>query len=444
MGYTERVADFYAVTWRALMRSVLHVEPSRTAWMRLERTAGVAITSPTADRVAHYFRLSPLEVLDMHLSRFHGSALDIPPHLEKGFDPVAVSNTAPPRVKLRDIGMLRPQDWAGACHECLREHPARWRLSWRLRWHIACTRHGTFIVDSAGSPVQTVDPAVAEAQILLLERLRPSAENQRFFENLRTVVRNHFVTTGKTRPPASHREFTTEALAAILPGAVDQALKAAAHAPRPIAALRPERKTLAERLDELIPLHRPQEATTLARLPILMPMRWYVPDLSDLSYPVPIRAGRGFAAAAVYLVAGGSITALTTRPGSRPQIGSVLARMLRTLEEEGRLELYWAAINAAAEGVLDEDIDYLARSRAASNPETYARALSVVPARGQDRSVLRTWLVDQWACAMTTTPNPRPSVRSGRIEVFDREHGATLTRVLDTLASPRVVAAEGG
>lgn len=429
-GYTRRVAAFYEVTWRTLVRHALlggsGTCPSPLGWSLLERTEGVAITNETAVALAHYFRLTRDQVLDMHLIRFEGSALIVDDGIRREFDPNWQSAA---RRYVHELGAVWSTRRAATCRACLREKPHYRPLTWRLRWHAVCVRHGVLITDAPEDQHGfTATPAILAAQAEILGRLTPSDENRMFFQRLHFAVQAAEGPVVHVHP--SMGEVPPARLAELLPAILGttSALLRPTH-----AALSKGRdyRSLERRLSAYLPLRPARPAgPALDHVPLLLPPRWFVPDLSDLSYPLALTAGRSAGAAAVLLLAGGHIDDLRDRYGVRLHGPSRLLELLQRLEQEGRLENYWAAVRVAADGVLNEAIDYQMRTRMAADERTYDRARDAIPAEGQNHRLLRTWLVDQWACTFISTYRSRSSVVNGRIEDFDREYGVTLTAVL--------------
>lgn len=429
-GYTQRVAAFYGVAWRALVRHTLlgasDASPSPLVLSLLERIEGVAITNHTATALAHYFRLTPSQVLDMHLTRFDGSALTIDSRIRREFDPYCMSAA---RRYVHELGAVWSTRRAATCPACLRESPHYRALTWRLRWHVVCMHHGVLITDApADHNSFTATPPILAAQAEILRRLTPSDENQAFFQRLQLALQAAEGLSVWVQP--SLRRVLPARLAELLPVVTREAARATGSK---LGGARGGKDygPMERGLRNYVPLCSVRPVgPSLDHVPLLLPTRWFIPELSDLSYPMPMTAGRSAGAAAVALLAGGRIDDVRDRYGSRLHGPSRLLKLLQRLEQEGRLESYWAAARTAADGVLAEAIDYPMRTQMANDERTYEHARDVLPAEGQNHRLLRTWLVDQWACTFTSTYRPRSSVVNGRIEDFDRDYGATLTAVL--------------
>lgn len=82
----------------------------------------------------------------------------------------------------------------------------------------------------------------------------------------------------------------------------------------------------------------------------------------------------------------------------------------------------------AGRALIDEDVNYRAREQVCLDERARTIAATVAPAAHV--GMMRTWLVDQWACTFTTTRQARPSVRNGSIEHFDRRHGTQMRAAL--------------
>lgn len=437
-GYLDRVGAAYRLQRRTVLRHVLGIDLRGTARaLAVERTLGIAVLESTAARFAHGLGIDPDAVNGMHLTRFHGSALHIPADARKVFDPSAVQPAG--RRHSPRLGFLWSPRRKASCPDCRRERPDHWPLSWRLRWHVVCVQH-LQLIDEAGALTARHEPdsnAVA-AQKVILDRLAVGEENQTFFEKL------GIATAAYLRAPATSPRRLADAspleLIDTLPAAVDRALNRSNREARPGPEMwRPSPSRpwtdvpVKRRIEERTPLtRRMTDAVELARLPVLLPLRWLVPELADLTFPVPIHRGRAIAGVAVHILAsGGDIDGARNRPGQRQGGPIALAHLLERLEAEGRLESYWDAVRSAVTGVLREGIDYSSRRAFMYDSGVYDAGLRVIPDGDQNATVLRTWLVDQWACAHTSTYSPRLSTQTGRLEAFDRRYGQRLTDALE-------------
>lgn len=424
-GYLDRVADHLDVPRASLLGDALGRNPRDLRYWYTCAAAGVAATDTTFTALAAYFRLRPGQVRRMHLQVFAGSALHLRPEDIVAFDPAHGTPARQyPAHRFQALHQIRRPH---GCPQCLRERPGIWPLTWRLRWHLACAEHHAMhVADPAGVawssiPAQVVTPELLECQRQILHRLTPRPGNRAYFTHLETNIRLRVGSRWCNVEPAHLAAVIPDAVAAI-PDEGHPNLDA-------IARLRAHgrgKRGVSRLLTTPHPhqdLPRPPET-----YPQLLPTRHYVPDLSDLLYPTGLRIGRSVTATAVYMHAT-SVDAATAAAAlhqpARTDL-SLLDAVLR-LRQAGRLEAFWAAIAQAAVAVHSDAIDYGRRRQLADRAEV--RALASTAAPSADTWMLRTWVVDQWACTYTT-PNERPSSRNGLIEVYDRTYGAAMRAAL--------------
>lgn len=415
LGYTRRVAAYYRIPWMLLMRPVIPADPLRLRYPTSPRLSGVAATTDTLTIFAGYFRLTLTEVADMHLTRFHGSALTFTPESVAAHDPRL---PAPPDHILRGqrLGRLVSPRRPRACPECLRRQPRHRELTWRLRWHYACLTHGLLIVDESTSPDRTAShPLALDTQAEILDRLTPSPVNRAFFTAL-----DRRLTTALRRPGGRRWEGSdSHTIAAHAPQAAAQAVAYVLPGPDPMALLLAGPRVRSRTLDP-------------AWVPPLLPRRHFVPDLADLLYPVPLRTGREIAACAA-LVRGARMTPADAArvAGQRTRTPYRLEQALTVLARHGRLDPFLEALDRALGDLITDRIDYAARTRAvadsAHRAELRAAALHGHPAA--DPWIVKSWLVEHWACTYTAG-HERVTSRDGRLDRFDRDHGPALTAAL--------------
>jgi len=171
--------------------------------------------------------------------------------------------------------------------------------------------------------------------------------------------------------------------------------------------------------------------------PHLLPTRLFVGRFSDLLFPAMVRDGRSVAALGTLMSATGSdlYTAIEFLPPRRRIRNlSKFFQQLVHLEHEGRAELFWRECRRAVIAVIEDDVDYRVREAVCSAPVSVHAAITAEPAAHQ--GMVRTWLVDQWACTYTSS-RVRPSVLDRSIEDFDRCYGPGMRSALEQIVQER-------
>lgn len=416
LGYTHRVAAFYHLPWRALMRHLIPHDPHSLRYWHMPRLAGYAATNPTLNTLATFFRLNPTEAAAMHLSHYHGSALEFPPHVVLALDPL---NTDPADVSMGPIGRLVPVRTPRGCLDCLRDRPDHRPLSWHLTFHVACVHHGLLHVPLERHERMPADPTTIDAQALILQRLKPHPENRRFFTTLELILAAR---AGEGRPQRLNAKTT------LLANALPEAVPLAAD-PDPSIALGYALDT-ANRLGHITLPRISTEPVDPRWIPPLLPTRHLIPDLADLLYPLPIRQAREVAACAARMsLTGENAATASSILDQRARTPATVHHTLRRLQSHGRLGHFLDATGHAAQALLREQVDYPQRALHAGRTDFAAVANRIViVAPGMAKS----WLVDQWACTYTSS-RERTTSRDGRLEAYDRDHGPGITAALEAL-----------
>ena len=83
---------------------------------------------------------------------------------------------------------------------------------------------------------------------------------------------------------------------------------------------------------------------------------------------------------------------------------------------------------------MENGVDYRAREAICSDPAAFRVSIHAEPSAHQ--GMVRTWLVDQWACTYTSS-RIRPSILDRSIEDFDRRFGPTMRTALERLSAER-------
>ena len=426
LGYTKRLAKFNGGTWTRLMSPLYPVSDRRPHYPLTAIMSGVASTPTTIQTFARYFGLTTAAIEGMHLSRFAGSAISLSPTDYEAFDPLLASRRDTTLV-MHHLGLVAPVREPRACPECLAESPQLELLTWRLGWHLVCVKHRALItrISDETHPRMEVRDEHIRAQQCILNRLTVRLANQVFFTRLddaATHLLGRAAYVGVFQNP--------ESLARALPDLVDIVDDPGYPLARGLVS-DPEGPLPARHL-----LYAP---TCSARdlcsepnwFPRLLPLRHLLPDLADLCEAASPRQARVTGAVAVHMATFGTSLAQageTLAPGRPRYIGGT-ARLLLRIEDRGRLEKFWSAVDRAAHAIQREGINYRAREAAAIDPGVFVAATTAEPTA--HRRMIRTWLVDQWACAFTSTSNARPSVRNGLIEDFDRRFGTAMTQAIE-------------
>lgn len=429
-GYLERVGSAYGVRPYVLLGQVAD---SGGLHRRQLRWSGIAIGDAAARRLAATFSLTIDEIQDMHLSVYDGAVLHFRDFSPAVFDSAVALPTEP--LSVRAVGPLVNAVRDRYCIQCVTEVPGFRAMSWRLRLHLVCTRHGTLLAtDRSASDEAIAAPArVIDCQKEVLARLTPSLEHAAFFTDLDALLspsisrwRARLDHLAQEKPENVLESFATAVQRVLSPGYPDY--QGLANWPTHAAA-----STVRA------PSHLGFDGV-LHRFPHLLPTHLFTKGLSDLLvHQVQIRPARAVAAVGALLCATGhSLDEATVLLPERRR-ASTSARLLEQLiqlEREGRAERFWALCTAAAVSLIKEEVDYRHREQVCSDEEAYLIATAAEPS-AYVRTV-RTWLVDQWACTYTSS-NVRPSVRDGSIEHFDRLYGpgmrAALARLVEESAA---------
>lgn len=424
LGFTRRLANRNGVSWPTLMAPLFPIGSRRPYYPFTAEMSGVTAAPESIRVLADYFGLTGDQVGALLLSSFNGGALSITDDDTRRFDPFLSVSTQSPRSTTA-MGFINSARLPRTCPVCSKESPGRDELSWRLGWHLICTRHEVLVtrIPTTGNGIVPATQEQASAQAAVLSHLAPNARNREFFRNLDELAR---LTMGK-----GYREQAMAdpvSLVGRLPAFVKSigdpgfplgtGLITDPSTCPPLALVRP-------------PASRSPSAWDIdvAWIPRLVPLHRVSPELSDLCFPTTPNQARVTAALAAYMWAFGCTLADAGDaivPGRTGRVRTA-ARILLRIEGEGRLERFWDAVAQAVVELVGDAIDYRRRERALADPTTHAVALASEP-RAHSR-VIRTWLVDQWACTFTSS-NVRPSARTGYIEDFDREFGPAMREAL--------------
>lgn len=411
-SYLLRVAVTYGVHPNDVMtrvHGIARVERRHHRW------SGIAMADAAAAKAGAVVNLKAHEIQVMHLSAYDGSVLDFDDCSFALFDPGA-SRDAPP-LQQRLVGLLVNATTDRHCPNCLAENPHYRATSWRLLVHVVCTRHQVLLTSGShsGRGVE-VSAAVTTAQMAVLSRLSPSAENAAFFAHLEAQL-SSLIKPRKARqlqltqrdPQRLLEAFTVAVDRATSPGYPDY--QGLADWSPPSAA------------KYLVAPHTLGFAGPIAVFPHLLPTDLFAEGLSDLLHRAQIRHARAIASVGAQMAATGNVldSAVLTQPERRRLLTkrSFLEHLIQ-LEREGRAERFWKLCGTAAEELTREGVDYRSREKVCVDENAFVMARTAEPS-AYPRTI-RTWLVDQWACTYTSS-NVRPSVRDGSIEHFDRLFG---------------------
>lgn len=324
VGYTERVAVFYQVSWQDLMAPVLPDpdanEISRAnlrerCWLR----AGLGVTYVSAKALGTYFRLAVPEVTRMHLTALEQSAI---PTFSSGHAELDPFLTNPPgRQAWRLLTMVHRRRDQPGCARCLEDRPGHRRLTWRLRWHAICVDH-RHPITSPGSPSVPVPDDAVTAQRQILARLTPAPINRAFFNALHQLTLSSFRADDKS----------STSIQSVKPGAL---------IPR-LAALTADAARVADDQPSTItPRH------TGARL---LPLSLYTDDVAELSEPLDLDRGRRAALAGIRMRVHG-LPPLCLGDHLKPELED-LHHLLEILQVTRRIDEYVQALDVAARAML--------------------------------------------------------------------------------------------
>ncbi len=425
-GYVCRVAVRYGVLPRALLSRV----EGATVLTRNGMTwSGTVATEEATQRLGHAFRLEPEEVARMHLSAFTGSALRFDDQDRDLFDPTSPHRAA--KHPTQRIGLIVSGVQDRWCPACVARAPGFRAMTWRLQAQLICVQHSELLVMEGHEGVPIVlTPEVVEAQFEILSRLTPSIDNAAFFVDVEGQLRR---ANSRGWEPLHLRALKSpDAALADLVDAVRMALGRGY----------PDAQGLTEwpvqaRIRHIRAPHSLGFTDAWNIFPHLLPTPTFVSRFSDLLYPVQIRDGRAIAALGTVMSATGCdlYTAIKLMPpGRRVRNLSKFFQQLVALEQRGRAERFWDQCQIAVSRVVKDGVDYRAREATCSNPEAFLASRKAEPSAHQ--GMVRTWLVDQWACTYTSS-RVRPSILDRSIEDFDRQFGSMMRSALERLSTER-------
>ncbi len=425
-GYVTRVASCYGVQPRALLSSV----PGATVLTRQGLTWSGTVATPEAIReLAHAFRLDPREVDRMHLSAFNGSALRFSDRDRALFDP-----TSPHRANkhpTQKIGLIVSGVQDRWCRKCVAEAPGFRRLSWRLQTQLICVEHAEVLAmnEQPTAPL-LLTPEIVEMQSHILSRLKPSLDNAAFFVDLEGQLRR--ANSRGWEPLHLRAAQDPERALAELACAVRMALSRGYPDAQGLTGWPVQARTRHIRAPRSLGF-----TDALDIFPHLLPTRLFVGRFSDLLFPAMVRDGRSVAALGTLMSATGCdlYTAIELLPPRRRirNLSKFFQQLVR-LEHEGRAELFWRECRRAGTAVIADGVGYRVREGVCSAPVSVHAAITAEPAAHE--GMVRTWLVDQWACTYTSS-RVRPSVLDRSIEDFDRGYGPGMRSALEQVVQER-------
>lgn len=418
-SYLLRVAEVYGVHPFGLLERVYGIDGAQRRHLRW---AGIAMHDPVARRVGAMMNLATDEIQAMHLTAFNGSALHFPPSVLAAMDPAHADESD--RLHLHGFGPLIKLTSDRFCPECVLQAPGYRAASWRLELHLICVGHRRLLAVDA-IPVDDIDDGVIESQRQIVKRLTPTQENAAFFAH----VHAQFL------PAIGSKNCSVAQQVHATPDRVFRELRLAVT--RAISPGYPDYQGLADWPSATAVRHLRSPTTlgwdgSMHPFPHLLPTNVFTEGISDLLHGLTIRTARAVAAVGATMCATGQQLRATAgllhgQRGSR--ISNLLLDNLIQLERQGRAERFWLLCAANASQLLHENVDYRYRETFCSGEVAYTIARTAEP-KAYPRTI-RTWLVDQWACTYTTTGNPRPSVRDGSIEQFDRLYGPGMRAALE-------------
>jgi len=285
-------------------------------------------------------------------------------------------------------------------------------------------------MEGLGDVPVALTPEVVEAQFEILSRLTPSIDNAAFFVDVEGQLRR---ANSRGWEPLHLRALKSPDAALVdLVDAVRMALGRGY----------PDAQGLTEwpvqaRTRHIRAPHSLGFTDAWNVFPHLLPTPTFVSRFSDLLYPVRIRDGRAIAALGTVMSATGCdlYTAIKLMPpGRRIRNLSKFFQQLVALEQRGRAERFWDQCQIAVSTVVKDGVDYRAREATCSSPEAFLASRNAEPSAHQ--GMVRTWLVDQWACTYTSS-RVRPSILDRSIEDFDRQFGSMMRSALGRLSTER-------
>lgn len=425
-GYVVRVANFYGVRPRGL----LALAPGATVLTRHRMTwSGTVATAEAVVKLADLFRLEPREVDRMHLSTFNGSAIRIADLDLDLFDPNNPRRSS--KHPTQKVGLIVSGAEDRWCPQCIDPSPDYRAMTWRLQTHLICLTHLELLRSADQAPGNfTLEPEILEAQAHLLSRLDPSRDNAAFFVDLE----GHLRRTNRRGWEPLHRRagHDPDAALADLTGAVRMALARGYPDAQGLTQWPVQARTRHIRAPHSLGFKDEWNV-----FPHLLPTPVFVSEFSDLLYPARIRDGRAVAALGTVMSATGCdlYAAIGLMPpGRRIRNLSKFFKQLVLLEQQGRAERFWHQCQVAVRAILEAGVDYRAREAICSDRGAFVAAINAEPSAHQ--GMVRTWLVDQWACTYTSS-RIRPSILDRSIEDFDRRFGPAMCTALERLSAER-------
>jgi hypothetical protein len=304
-------------------------------------------------------------------------------------------------------------------------------MTWRLQTQLICVEHCELLVMNDQAPVPMVlAPEIGQMQVEVLSRLRPTIDNAAFFVDLEGHLRR--ANSRGWEPLHLRASVTPERALTDLAAAVQMALGRGYPDAQGLTNWPVQARNRHIRAPQ--PLGFTGDWNVF---PHLLPTPTFVGRLSDALFPAPIRDGRAIAALGTLLSATGCdlYTAIELLPPRRrmSHLGKFVQQLVR-IEQQGRAEDFWRQCREAVRTVLEEDIDYRAREAVCFDRSAFLASVAAEP--GAHEGMVRTWLVDQWACTFTTS-RVRPSILDRTIEQFDVRYGPAMLAALERLQMER-------
>lgn len=425
-GYVCRVAVRYGVLPRALLSRV----EGATVLTRNGMTwSGTVATEEATQRLGHAFRLEPEEVARMHLSAFTGSALRFDDQDRDLFDPTSPHRAA--KHPTQRIGLIVSGVQDRWCPGCIARAPGFRAMTWRLQAQLICVQHSEFLVMEGlkGVPV-ALTPEVVEGQFEILSRLTPSIDNAAFFVDVEGQLRR---ANSRGWEPLHLRALKSpDAALADLVDAVRMALGRGYPDAQGLSEWPVQARNRHIRAPQPLGFTGAWNA-----FPHLLPTSIFVGHFSDLLFPTSIRDGRAIAALGTLMRATGCdlYTAVELLPPRRrmSHLGKFVRELVR-MEQQGRAEDFWQQCREAVGTLVKEGVDYRAREAVCFDRSAFLASVAAEP--GAHEGMVRTWLVDQWACTFTSS-RVRPSILDRTIEHFDLRYGTGMRAAVERLLMGR-------
>jgi hypothetical protein len=311
------------------------------------------------------------------------------------------------------------------------EAPGFRRLSWRLQTQLICVEHGEVLAmnEQPTAPL-VLTPEIVEMQSHILSRLKPSLDNAAFFVDLEGQLRR--ANSRGWEPLHLRAAQDPERALAELACAVRMALSRGYPDAQGLTGWPVQARTRHIRAPRSLGF-----TDALDIFPHLLPTRQFVGRFSDLLFPAMVRDGRSVAALGTLMSATGCdlYTAIELLPPRRRirNLSKFFQQLVR-LEQEGRAELFWRECRRAGTAVIADGVGYRVREAVCSDLGVFLAAITAEPAAHE--GMVRTWLVDQWACTYTSS-RVRPSVLDRSIEEFDRGYGPGMRSALEQVVQER-------